>query len=359
VLATLLAAVVVGSAGGAVQPSGPRLAVAARSAAGGEILTIGPEGEGRRRLAAESFVPGGGPSFDNPIWSPDGSQLALYGEAGETPAIYLMRADGSNLHLLRASEHPGGPDDATLPEPVFDPAGGAVIASVVHTPHGEGLFGDERPQTGAKEAVRREFWELPTDGGKARRLSSRTLTPKSAYVVYPSSVAPDGEVVATLLGRRGLSVALVDPGTGAIRVITKPTIRIEGLLEPMVSPDGSQIVYRLDDIKRNRHGAPEELLDSALRIVPISGGKSKRLVRVKGGLRWPSWDPSGSRISFTTLNAAGDPTWDGNPQGGNALMEINADGTCLTKVLTAGKDSVLHGAAWQPGAERGAGPISC
>ena len=46
-------------------------------------------------------------------------------------------------------------------------------------------------------------------------------------------------------------------------------------------------------------------------------------------------------------------------QAGDALMEINPDGTCLTKVLSIGKRGAVEGAAWKPGESRGAGPISC
>jgi hypothetical protein len=80
---------------------------------------------------------------------------------------------------------------------------------------------------------------------------------------------------------------------------------------------------------------------------------------VTGGARWPSWDPSGSRLAFTRLNAAGVDDWDNGAQPGSALMEVNVDGSCLTKVYSLGKAGTVEGAAWQPGAGRGVGPISC
>jgi hypothetical protein len=40
-------------------------------------------------------------------------------------------------------------------------------------------------------------------------------------------------------------------------------------------------------------------------------------------------------------------------------MEINPDGTCLTEVFSIGNRGSVGGAAWEPGEERGAGPISC
>jgi hypothetical protein len=39
-------------------------------------------------------------------------------------------------------------------------------------------------------------------------------------------------------------------------------------------------------------------------------------------------------------------------------MEINADGTCLTRLLSIGRDH-FGGSAWQPGPGPGGRPISC
>jgi hypothetical protein len=43
---------------------------------------------------------------------------------------------------------------------------------------------------------------------------------------------------------------------------------------------------------------------------------------------------------------------------GDAVMEINADGSCATKVLFAPKNAFLS-PVWQPGPGREAGPIAC
>jgi nitrogen fixation protein FixH len=91
--------------------------------------------------------------------------------------------------------------------------------------------------------------------------------------------------------------------------------------------------------------------------MPAAGGKPVTLVSVKGGLAWPSWDPSGRRIAFTRLGGGG---FGGLslPHQGNAVMEINADGTCLTRLLSIGRGS-FSGSSWQPGPGREAGPIAC
>jgi hypothetical protein len=347
------------ASGTATPPAGPRLAVAVwrgSSATGSELLTIGPGGEAPQVILRAGDL-ARGPEFDHPNWSPDGSELAFFGPGDETTAVYVVGADGSGPRLVASSEHPGGPDDATLPEPLFDPQTGDIVVAVVHTPNGEGLFGPEDRQADTASKIRTEFWTLPTDGSKARRLSSRTLSRKRPVLPYPSSIANDGTMGATALTRRGFAVVTVDPRGGAARFVVPTTTQPEGSLEPAISPDGQEIVYKADKLKLSRRGAREGLISTDVMIVSTSGGKPRLLARVKGGARWPSWDPSGSRIAFTALNAAGEIDYPG-PEKGSALMEINPDGSCLTKVYGVA-DGAVFGAAWQPGAERGVGPISC
>ena len=354
--AILLAWTAVASAAAAKVPAGPRLAVVLRGsddASTTEVVTVGPSGEDVQRLARGTI---GEPIsfFEHPNWSPDGRLLAFNSQGEETPAVALLGADGSNLHLLRSSERPGGPDTATLPEPLFDPETGELIVAAVHTPHGEGLFGDARP-TGKAAQFRGEFWALPVRGdGKPQQLSSRFLI--SSGIFYPSSIASDGTIAATDLNRKGFNVAVLDPDGGPVRTVALAKEQQEGSLEPAISPDGLRIVYKIDR-QREVHDR-RTLIGSELMIVSTHGGKPRRIAWVKGGAGWPTWDPSGSRIAFTAMDDAGGE--DGaTAQSGNALMEINPDGTCLTKVFSLGERGAVEGAAWQPGAERGAGPISC
>jgi hypothetical protein len=46
------------------------------------------------------------------------------------------------------------------------------------------------------------------------------------------------------------------------------------------------------------------------------------------------------------------------PEEGDKVMVVNADGSCLTRILTD-PEKILYGSAWQPGVGREAGPISC
>jgi hypothetical protein len=46
------------------------------------------------------------------------------------------------------------------------------------------------------------------------------------------------------------------------------------------------------------------------------------------------------------------------PEEGDKLMEINVDGSCLTRVFSE-PGTVVSGPAWQSGRDREAGPILC
>jgi hypothetical protein len=84
--------------------------------------------------------------------------------------------------------------------------------------------------------------------------------------------------------------------------------------------------------------------------------RSRLLRRSRKLLAWPSWDPSGQRLAFTRTRVVENGYTD--PKKGDALMAINADGTCLKRVYSD-PETTLYGSAWQPGPGREAGPISC
>jgi hypothetical protein len=344
-------------AAGPATPAGPRLAVGVfrtDTEVNTELLSIGPAGEDPRTLARGHGFPGS-PDFEHPNWNAAGTELAFFGPGRESSAVFVSGAGEAHPRLLPTSENIGGRLNATLPEPLFDPRTGQLVVAVVHTPDGEGLFGDARP-TGKRGAIRTEYWSLPADGRKPRRLSSRTLSRKRPLIAFPFSISSRGKVAASAVTRRGFAVVTVNPRNGDTRIVVPTTTQAEGSVEPAISPDGKEIVYKVD--KGKGDSGEDGLISTELMIVPTAGGRPKLLARVKGGARWPSWDPSGSRIAFTALNAAGKIDYPG-AQVGSSLMEINPDGSCLTKVYSLGREGAVQGAAWQPGAGRAAGPISC
>jgi hypothetical protein len=341
------------------QLAGPRLAVAASGGPnpGERLVTIGPLGEEPVLV----LRPGErGPEITHPVWNAAGTELAFFGPGLRAGVIELVGADGSGPRVLATSESLGAtPGAAVKGEPVFDPTTGQILVTLVHTPHGKGLFSEERRGLTPVGPIRTEFWELPVDGSKGRLLSSHTVGSKRAMIPSLGSIASDGTVAATALTPRGLGVVTIDPQSGAARTVVPLTAQFEGTLDPAISPDGTEIAYKVDVPRYGRYGRPVGTIGTDLMVVATAGGKPRRLARVKGLAGGPSWDPSGSRIAFTAYNdSPGTIYTSGFGQVGSSVMEINADGTCLTRVYSV-PGGAVSGAAWQPGEGRGVGPISC
>jgi Tol biopolymer transport system component len=188
------------------------------------------------------------------------------------------------------------------------------------------------------------IWLLNVMSGSVRR--ARQLQTE----FEPSSFSPDGSKLAgTIFGGAGSAVAL-DLRTGHVSLLAREAS------EPVYSPDGSEVAFIRWKNWRviGDDGSPpiDELRVTRIGAFP----RSRLLLRSHKLLAWPSWDPSGQRLAFTRTRVVENGYT--NPKKGDALMAINADGTCLQKVYTD-RETTLYGAAWQPGPGREAGPISC
>lgn len=127
-------------------------------------------------------------------------------------------------------------------------------------------------------------------------------------------------------------------------------------LEPVYSPDGTRVAFVRNKTVHFDLPKPDRPI-SELWVAGADGKEARRLLRRKGYISFPSWDPSSSRLTFTG-NPPAESTGSLEPEPGNAVWGINADGTCLTKLFSDSAFTV-YGSAWRPGAGRGAGPINC
>lgn len=334
-----------GDAVGVSVPSGPRLAVVAAHwypTAGSEAFTIDPLGKAPLRLA-------GGPGLTvtpafgaRPAWSPDGGLLAFRGSGKGRSGFYVVRPSEGEAHLV-----PGSTKLMSDSDPVFAPDGRSLAFMKFEVVSGH----IERPSRAGvpdeKLRVRFAIWTIRIgDGGL------RPLTPWRREVLVPTSYSPDGTALgATALGRNGLEAVAVDLRSGRVKVLA-PNAE-----EPVYSKDDRVAVVRTHPEPAAAASRDEpSVASSDLLVTGASGSPLVKVTRVRGGLAWPSWDPSGQRLAFSRLGGLSRYSADIPPS--NAVMEVNADGSCLTRMLSI-RRGFYSGVAWQPGPGREAGPIAC
>jgi len=330
-------------------PAGPRLALIVSHPfphAGSEVATVGLDGAAPLRLSGGSGLESVGPLVEGrPSWSADGGLLAFVGIAGGgPPTVFTVHADGTRLRPLRESRRIlfQGP-------PVMAPDGGSVavfrmdVVSGHFERSGTGSAGDQPLR------VRTAIWSLDTDG---RGL--RPLTPWSqSRVLFPSSYSPDGSTLGATevrfhpdIGPRAVAIDL-DSG--------RTVVLASHARGPVYASDGRFAAVR-SHIGKGKPPLEAEKVESSDLLVGTPGQRPAKVLSMRHGFSWPSWDPSAQRISFTTL-AGGQYGIPGLGRSGS-VKQVNSDGSCLSTLLRPGRD-FFGGAAWQPGPGRGAGRIAC
>jgi TolB protein len=83
-------------------PKGDLIAFTGLDAATGNAIYVVPAAGGPARLVA---APAGGVELGPPVWSPDGTTLAVFAGDGGAHDIYTVRPDGSSLRNLMQSGH--------------------------------------------------------------------------------------------------------------------------------------------------------------------------------------------------------------------------------------------------------------
>jgi WD40-like Beta Propeller Repeat len=329
----------------ASEPAGPRLAISVFGSGSGEeggnqeVITTGPSGEEQHRLFGD---PGAGIG-DGLSWSSDGNRLALALSGIESaeeepfgtgsPVAAVLRLDGGDSGAFpRAFLNAG--------DPIISPDGSFVVfqrIKLVKTLPGRENY-----------LLKSSLWRLDVEGGSVKRLTRWRLQ----GFLEPSSFSPDGQtLLADSFGYR------IPDGVVAIDLRSGHISRLAlAASEPTYSSDGTKLAFVREKIRHFNLPTPDRPVGE-LWVARADGSGAERLLRRKGYISFPGWDPSGSRLTFT-VNPPAESTGSLEPEPGNGIMAINADGTCLTKVFSD-PDVIVYGSAWRPGAGRGAGPISC
>jgi len=182
------------------------------------------------------------------------------------------------------------------------------------------------------------------DGSGSRVIAGGKL--HAGPLPYPFSDlawTPDGSKVIFSAARRSLyrdpvprrqrlHAADVEAGT------TKAIPGTRGALGPVMAPDGQTIAFvRVKHgFYRTAEGRRRQWYRTSLWLVAIDGSELRRI------RPWRRQDESElAEMDF-----------------GNFLLQINADGTCSTKIFSSPGAAYVN-PAWRPGPGRGAGPIVC
>jgi Tol biopolymer transport system component len=279
-----------------------------------QLFTIRPDGTARRqitRVEGSAFLP---------EWSPDGKLIAFEhetspGQPTANRSVALISARGTGLRELTP----------TGPEP--QPTGRVRDGNPAFTPDGKWIvFVRNRGQ------VDRGLWIMRTDGSGLRRLTSnpfvgngdgwdvapnvspdgkrvsfvrikrfeklqalftvridgtglRQVTPYALEVAVKQDWSPDGKLILLTTNadwvrpRESANLVTIRPDGSGMTQLTQYTGRKENAFAGSFSPDGKQIVFRLEQGDK-----------SALAVVDRDGGNLRLLTKLsKGRPRTIDW----------------------------------------------------------------------
>jgi TolB protein len=270
-------------------------------------------------------------ALGNPVWSPDGSQLAYTlsplatAVADRDVDIWVANADGSDAHLLA-----GGPGWQWFPRWSPDGAwvayteealGGPWIDSGPLGPAvGQGPQGPGFGATGSAARPEADLWKIATDGSGTRvRITDTPGDDRSG------TWSPDGRRLAFDSTRDGdTEIYVVDAdGANPVRLTDSPG----GDWAAAWSPDGRRLAFSSE-----RSGA------SQVWSMDVDGANPAQLTTDPEGSIWPAWSPDGMQLAITSWRTGVSQVW-----------AISADGTSprLLGRSQSTQDSVWDG-SWAP-----------
>jgi len=261
-------------------------------------------------------------------FSPDGKKLIFQSSRGGSGCdkIWIMNSDGSDKHRV-------SPDHGAHTCSFFLPSGRIIFASTSHLP------GDCPPKPAIPKGARYVWPLYPYNIFTARADGTdlKKITDNPKYDAEPV-VSPDGSRIVFGSQRQGnFDVYLMNSDGTGLRRLTDRTGYNGG---PWFSPDGTRIVWRAWYPETEAEKAQwKDCMDrNYILAFPLdlwvmdSDGSKKRMILHNGATNFaPSWHPDGRRIIF----ASNRDDWraDIGQFGHNfELYLINSDGTGLERI---------------------------
>ena len=268
---------------------------------GGDVYLARPDGSDPEVVLHQDGV-----VFMTVAWSPDGSRLAIDGEAG---AIVVDPATGTATFI-------GGTN------PVWSPDGRQLAVL----------------DPGALPVPTRLRIVEMAGGGTARTLPF----PAIGGLAW----SPNGRWIAATGGTSGASNSLVriDVTTGAVTELDGPSGMLDSVRDPAWSPDSLHIAF----IRWGPEGAGNcpgnPLCATDVFVANADGSDAVRLNQVRGKADLPSWSPDGRWIAFRDADRAnhgGGQTTDAIATG---IAMAHPDGTGQRTISADGVEAFAWGA---------------
>lgn len=239
-------------------------------------------------------VPGNVLEALQPQWSPNGARIAFWGRDDKgIRDIWTIRAEGESPAIIVSPTHDIWIDWS----PTWSPDGRSLY------------YASDRGGS-------MNLWRVSIDqnSGQVSGTPEPVTTP-SAYSGWPvfSRNGSRFAYVRRLFSSRLYRINF-DPEHGAGKDVMQPiTAGARRVREPDMSPDGTQLVVRVQD--------PQE--DIAL--ISPNGRDIRRLTNDSFSDRLPKWSPDGKFISFLSNRSGQFETWAINPDGSNLRQQARPD----------------------------------
>jgi len=199
-------------------------------------IYLAPVGDGR----VERVTAGTSNAYydeENPVWSPDGREIAFLSDARSKGQLQIFTADAAGSHIRQVGRISGDVQRLT-----WAPSGESLAVLYITA---------ARRKAGALAPGARDVGVIGSTVDEQRLAivnastgATRLLTPSNAYV-YEYGWSPDSRQIALTYAKGNgdnnwwiARLARVDVATGAMRDLLAPSYQID---DPQWSPDGSRI----------------------------------------------------------------------------------------------------------------------
>ncbi len=278
---------------GVPSPDGSHVAYLVFDGSKTTIWVADSAGGNPRQLTTEGFELLG--QFND--WSPDGKELLYESRRTGTSDLWVVSIDGGKARQLTRD--------------VRNDFGGAW------SPDGKSVafISDRGKQT--------DIWVVPAAGGVEQRVTDSPIEEQEPLFWRPASNTLAFGATTERSGVWALEIA-----SGKERRLTPDSLRT-GFFN--VSPNGKQVVYRIE-----RGGGIRDLA-----VVSLEGGASRLLVAGGGTVGSPWWSPDGSKIVFSSDRGGSYDVWIVDAAGGAPRQLVNWPGFEFSPVWNADGSAIF------------------